>query len=105
MAHKVGIYYDQSLSGLQGIMSSHQIEEMERSIMMQKKSQIEAAFLQEFGFPGAFKFSVVRSSNKTWGGRYHAGRVIFRVIPDNDADKGRTYSILRKHPGWINRFL
>ena len=101
MANKAGFYYDQSDSGLKGIMSSHEMEEMERAIMMQKKSEIEAAFLQKFGVPGAFKFSVVRTPNKTWnGGHYYGGRVIFRIIPDNK----RTYALLRKAPGWINQF-
>ena len=52
MAHKVGIYYDQSLSGLQGIMSSHQIEEMERSIMMQKKESNRSCFFARIWIPG-----------------------------------------------------
>lgn len=99
--HKIGIYYNQSESGLKGIMSSSQIENLEREIMMRKKSEVEAAFLQKFGVPGKFKFSVVRSSNKTWRGAYHGGRVIFRIIPDD----GRTYYLLRKDPGWLNQFI
>lgn len=98
---KIGIYYDQSDEGLKGIMSSHQIEDMEQQIMMQKKSEIEAAFFQKFGVEGSFKFSVVRTNNKKWYGRYHGGRVIFRIIPDD----ARTYALLRKYPGWIDQFL
>lgn len=101
MAHKIGIYYEENLDGLQGIMSSSQLEQMEREIMLRKKSEVEAAFLQKFGVPGKFKFSVVRSSNKTWKGRRHAGRVIFRIIPDD----ARTYVLLRKVPGWIDQFI
>lgn len=106
MAHKIGIYYDQSNRGLKGIMSSPEMEAMEHDIMLRKKSQIEAAFLQTFGVPGSFKFSVVRSQNKTWnGGQFYGGRVIYRIIPDNGADKGRTYSILKANPGWIDQFV
>ena len=101
MAHKIGIYYEESLNGIQGIMSSAEMENMERQIMMQKKSEIEAAFLQRFGVPGKFKFSVVRSDNKTWNKHRYGGRVIFRIIPDD----ARTYALLRRIPGWINQFL
>lgn len=101
MAHKIGIYYEESLNGIQGIMSSAEMENMERQIMMQKKSEIEAAFLQRFGVPGKFKFSVVRSNNKTWNEHRYGGRVIFRIIPDD----ARTYALLRRIPGWINQFL
>ena len=45
MPHKIGIYYDQS--GLDDIMIGHKMEEMERSIMLQKKSEIEAAFFAD----------------------------------------------------------
>ena len=100
--HKIGIYYDQSDNGLKGIMSSQQMESLERQIMMQKKSEVEAAFLQKFGVPGAFKFSVVRSQNKTWNaGKFYGGRVIYRIIPDH----ARTYALLRKAPGWLDKFL
>ena len=102
MVHKIGIYYDQSSNGLKGIMSSPEMENLEREIMMQKKSEVEAAFLQKFGVPGVFKFSVVRSQNKTWnGGKFYGGRVIFRIIPDD----ARTYALLRTVPGWIEQFL
>lgn len=101
MTHKIGIYYEESMSGIQGIMSGHEMEALEREIMMRKKSEVEAAFLQRFGVPGTFKFSVVRSQNKTWGGHRYGGRVIFRIIPDD----ARTYALLRKVPGWINQFL
>ena len=101
MTHKIGIYYDQSDTGLKGIMSSSQMEALEQEIMMQKKSEVEAAFLQKFGVPGAFKFSVVRTSNKTWFDKYHGGRVIYRIIPDD----ARTYALLRKEPGWIDQFI
>ena len=102
MAHKIGIYYNDTSTGLKGIMSSPEIASLEQEIMMRKKSEIEAAFLQKFGVPGAFKISVVRTSNKTWnGGKYYGGRVIYRVIPDS----AKTYALLRKVPGWIDQFL
>lgn len=102
--HKIGIYYDQS--GLDDIMTGHEMEEMERSIMLQKKSEIEAAFLQTFGVPGNFKFEVIRSShNRKWGKGYHGNRVIYRILPDSNMDKGRTSAILKAHPGWIDQFV
>lgn len=101
MAHKIGIYYEESTNGLKGIMSSSTMETMEKEIMMRKKGEVEAAFLQKYGVPGKFKFSVVRSQNKTWGGHRYGGRVIFRIIPDD----ARTYALLRKNPGWLNQFI
>ena len=97
--HKIGIYYDEN--SLRDILSSSKMENMEQQIMMSKKSQVEAAFLNHFGTTGSFKVSVVRSSNKTWKGKRFAGRVIFRIVP-NDA---KTYAILRKQPGWIEQFV
>ena len=99
MAHKIGIYYDEQ--GLKEIMSSQQMEEMERAIMLQKKSEVEAAFLQSFGVPGSFAVNIIRSQNKIWKGKFHAGRVIFRIIPEDS----RTNAILGKHPGWLANFL
>lgn len=103
---KVGIYYDQSNDGLLSIMASHKMKKLEYEIMMQKKSEVEAAFLQRFGVPGAFKFSVLVSDNpKYWNKSWHSGRIIYRIMPDNSADRGRTYAILKAHPGWINQFI
>lgn len=95
-----GIYYDES--GLQNILSSSKVESIEQDIMLQKKTELETAFLHEFGTKGSFRVSIIRSNNKTWnGGHRYAGRVIFRIVPD---DK-KTYAILRGHPGWIKRFI
>lgn len=96
---KIGIFFNEN--AVQEIMSSSKMESMEQEIMMQKKSEIEAAFLNEFGVPASFRISIIRSGNKTWHGRRFAGRVIFRVLPD---DK-RTRAILRQHPGWLGKFL
>ena len=101
MVHKIGIYYNQKNDGIKGIISSAQMEALEQQIMMQKKNQIEAAFLQKFGVPGKFKTTVVYTPNKRWHGNYHGGRVIFRVVPDD----ARTYALLRREPGWINQFI
>ena len=96
------IYYEANGAELTEIMSSPKMEQAEANIMMQKKSEVEAAFLQRFGVPGAFRFSVVRSApHKYWNKSWHGGRVIYRILPD---DK-RTRAILRAHLGWINQFL
>lgn len=103
---KVSFYYDQSDDGIKSIMSSHKIEKLEQEIMMQKKSEVEAAFLQRFGVPGAFKFSVFVSEHQIrWNKGWHTERMIYRILPDNSADRGRTYAILKAHPGWINQFI
>lgn len=99
MANKPKIFYNES--EINAIMTGHAIESMEQEIMMRKKSEIEAAFFQKFGEPGAFKFSVVRTANHKWHGRSHSGRVIYRIIPDS----ARTYALLRKEPGWLDQFV
>lgn len=98
MKNKPKIFYNES--EINSIMTGHAMESMEQEIMMQKKSEVEAAFFQEFGVPGKFKFSVIRTSNHKWRGCFHSGRVIYRIIPDD----ARTYALLRQKPGWIDRF-
>ena len=102
MARNIGIYYEQNIGGVNEIMTSQKIENMEQQIMMQKKSEVEAAFLQTFGVPGKFKFSVVRSApSKRWNNHWHGSRVIYRIIPDS----AQTYTLLRTKPGWIDQFI
>jgi len=71
------------------------------------KSDVEAAFLQEFGFRGEFEIRVIET-NGHWTGAWQAKtgggtprpRVAFRLHAAN----ARTGAILKAHPGWLGRF-
>ena len=92
MSHKVGIYYNES--GLREIMKGEKIEKMEEQIMAQKLSQIEAEFLQHFGFEGKFELKAVTTNSRR-------SRVTFRVA----SASSRTTAALKREPGWLGKFL
>lgn len=92
MAHKIGIYYDQN--GLREIMKGPEIADLEQNLMMTKLSQVQAEFLQTFGFEGSFVIKKVDTNSKR-------SRTTFRIVA-NDA---RTTAILKRQPGWLAKFL
>lgn len=92
MAGKIGIYYNEQT--LRSIMKSPEIASMEQQIMMAKKSQIEAEFLQTFGFQGEFEIKRIDTSSRR-------SRTAFRVVAGN----ARTAAALKRQPGWLGRFL
>lgn len=92
MAHKIGIYYDQA--GLRAIMKGPEIANIEQEIMMQKLSQIEAEFLQTFGFTGEFEIKRVDTSSRR-------SRTTFRIIASN----ARTAAVLKRKPNWLSKFI
>lgn len=89
---KVSIYYNES--GLREIMKGPEISHMEQQIMMQKLNQIQAEFLQHFGFVG--RFEVKRKETRS-----RRSRVAYRVV----AADGRTTAALKKEPGWLAKFI
>lgn len=93
--HKIGIFYNES--GLREIMQGPGISQMEQQIMMQRLNQIQAEFLQHFGFAGKFEVK----GFKTSGGRGGRSRVAFKV----HAVDARTNAALKKEPGWLAKFL
>lgn len=90
--HKVGIYYNEK--AFRDIMKSNEISNLEQDFMMKKLNEIQAAFLQEFGFQGAFEIKRVDTNSRR-------SRTTFRVIA-NDA---RTTAVLKRQSGWLARFL
>lgn len=92
MAYKIGIYYDET--GLRAIMKGPEIANIEQEIMMQKLSQIEAEFLQTFGFTGKFEIKKVDTSSRR-------SRTTFRIIASN----ARTAAALKRQPNWLNKFI
>lgn len=92
MAHKIGIYYDEQ--GIRNIMKGPEIQSMEREIMQQKLSQIQADFFQHFGFQGNFALKVVMTNSKR-------SRASFRLV----ANDSRTTAALKREPGWLAKFI
>lgn len=92
MAKKIGIYYDEQ--GLRNIMKGHNMSQLEQQIMTQKLSQIEASFLQQFGFNGSFTLKAVTTNSRR-------GRVTYRIVAAN----ARTTAVLKRQPGWLAKFL
>lgn len=89
-------------TGLADLMKSEKISKIEQDIMMQKLNEIQASFLQEFGFQGNFEIkSVTTSGVSKSSGTFHGGRTSWRVVA---ADK-RTGAILKRNQGWLAKFL
>ena len=92
MAHKVGIYYDEQ--GLRNIMKGHNMSQLEQQIMTQKLAQVEASFLQQFGFKGSFTIKAVTTNSRR-------GRITYRII----ATDAKTTAALKRQPGWLAKFV
>lgn len=92
MAHKIGIYYDES--GIRDIMKSPELEHMEQNIMQSKLDQVRAEFQQTFGFPGQFELKAVTTNSRR-------PRITYRIV----AADARTTAMLKKNSGWLGKFL
>lgn len=92
MTHKIGVYYDEA--GFRSIMKSPELVNVEQDFMMQKLDEIKSAFLQEFGFEGAFRVYKVDTNSRR-------SRTTFRIA----ADDSRTGATLKRNSGWLGRFL
>lgn len=92
MAHKIGIYYNEP--GLRDIMKDPKLGEMEQGIMQQKLSQVQAEFLQHFGFEGKFEIKAVVTNSRR-------SRLTYRIA----ASDAKTTAALKKEPGWIAKFI
>ena len=90
--HKIGIYYNEK--AFRDIMKSPEISNLEQHMMMSKLNEIQAAFLQDFGFPGSFEIKRVDTNSAR-------SRTTFRIV----ASDARTTVVLKKRPGWLARFL
>ena len=68
---QVSIYYNEP--GIREIMKGEGIASIEQDIMMKKLNQIQAEFLQRFGFAGKFELKKVDT-------RSRRSRTSFRVV-------------------------
>ena len=89
---KIGIYYNEQ--GFRDIMKGNAISTLEQDIMMQKLNQIQAEFLQRFGFEGKFEVKKVDTNSKR-------SRTSFRIV----ASDAKTTTALKREPGWLAKFL
>lgn len=88
----VSIYYNEQ--GFRDIMKGEAISDIEQDIMMSRLNQIQAEFLQRFGFEGKFELKRVDTQSKR-------SRTTFRIV---SAD-ARTTAALKREPGWLAKFL
>ena len=89
---KIGIYYNEQ--GFRDIMKGNAISTLEQDIMMQKLNQIQAEFLQRFGFEGKFEVKKVDTNSKR-------SRTSFRIV----ASDAKTTTALKREPGWLAKFI
>lgn len=92
MTHKIGIYYDEP--GVRNIMKGSAISQLEQNMMMSRLNQVQAEFLQRFGFEGKFELRKVNTQSRR-------SRTTFRIV---SAD-ARTTAALKREPGWLAKFL
>ena len=92
MARKIGIYYDEQ--GLREIMKGKPIADTEQNIMMGKLNQVQAEFLQHFGFSGSFELKKVDTKS-------NRSRTTFRIV----AADSKTTAALNREPGWLGKFV
>lgn len=92
MAHKIGIYYNES--GIRNIMKGPEIQKMEQEIMQRKLAQVQAEFLQTFGFQGEFALKAVVTNSER-------NRLSYRITANN----ARTTVALKRQPGWLGKFI
>lgn len=88
----VKIYYNND--AFRSIMKGKEISEMEQDMMMSRLNQIEAEFLQRFGFEGAFELKRVDTNS-------NRSRTTYRIVAAN----ARTTAVLKREPGWLGKFL
>lgn len=92
MAHRIGIYYNES--AVRDFMRGSSISNIEQDIMMKKLEQIKAEFLQAFGIEGSFTIKQVTTHSRR-------SRTTFRIV----ASDSKTTAILKRHPRWLEKFI
>lgn len=82
----------------QSMLNGPGIEQTERETMEQKLSEIQGQFIVDFGVEGKFEIVVKVSSPST---KYGTRRTGYRIV----AADAKTAAILKRHPGWLGKFL
>lgn len=86
----------------QAVYKSVKLEHLERDVMEKALAEVSAAFLQDFGFAGAFRLEFVHRKVGGKSASYipSATRPVYKVTADN----AQTAAILKQNPGWLARF-
>lgn len=98
---KIKFYLEQY--GVQQVIynNNSQLEALERQVIESAKSQIEAAFLRDFGTAGNFEIRFIRTKVGGKGAAYVNGtRPVYRLVA---ADK-KTAGLLKSKPRWLEQF-
>lgn len=82
----------------QSMLNGPGIEQIERETMEQKLSEIQGQFIVDFGVEGKFEIVAKASSPST---KYGTRRTGYRIV----AADAKTAIILKRHPGWLGKFL
>lgn len=83
--------------GLEEILLGDGIVKVEREIMETRLAEVRAQFVTDFGTEGEF----ILEERVTEPGRYGTARSAYKIA----AGDARTTAILKRHPGWLNKFI
>lgn len=92
MTNKISIFYNDE--GFRAIMKGSEIAKLEQDMMMSKLNEVQAAFLQEFGFQGNFEIQRVDTQSKR-------SRTTYRIV----AGDKKTGATLKSNSGWLSKFI
>lgn len=82
----------------QSMLNGSGIEQVEREMMELKLSEIQGQFIVDFGVEGKFEI-VAKVSNPS--AKYGTRRTGYRIV----AADAKTTAILKRHPGWLGKFI
>lgn len=90
------IYYNSS--GVQDVLMGEKLANLEREMMESKLSEIQAQFVMDFGTEGAF---MIEQHTSAPNPKFGTTRTTFRIV----ATDAKTGAILKRHPGWLDKFI
>ena len=90
MAKKVSIWLEQKNIGDSILKNNTKLQSLEQHAIQSALSAAEAQFLSQFGFQGKFEIQ-----------GFVTNRYNFKLVA---ADR-RTAAVLKKHPGWLSKFV
>lgn len=99
MAQKIKFYLD-TQGVKQAIYQNEPLAQLEKQAMEKQLAQIQAAFLQDFGFEGKFRVEFMYRPATAKRAPSGAVRPVYRLYGDD----ARTIMALKKQPGWLARF-
>jgi len=80
------------------MLNGTKLAQVEREIMEQKVVEVQAQFLMDFGMGG--EFDVVAKLSRP-SRKFGTSRTKYRIVANN----AKTAAILKRHPGWLAKFI